>query len=137
MDDKIFISCERAKAPSVLEFLHNFHELAKPVFPTKALNVYFGQDRSDAVILNHPNPSAHHGTYASKLGSYATAANPQDEFTPPNRANQSMTQKRTRDGHQKAPNSTTTDTGLTAAARLADTTTNNAAFQKNDANTTN
>ena len=40
-----------------------------------------------------------------------------------------MAQKRTRDGHQKTTHPMTTDTGLTAAARLAGTTTNDDAFQ--------
>ena len=75
---KAFILCEKGKALTVLHLLHNIVEIASQVFPEEALQTYFGQDKTNPLVWNHPRATAGSTTYASKLATFATTSNPQD-----------------------------------------------------------
>ena len=101
---KIFVLCEQTKMTQVLHVLHNIVQYASTVFSDDALTTYFGPEKADPCILNHPRSNTAHGTYASSLSALATAANPQDEMkaTASNNSNPRTT-KRLRDDTIKTP----------------------------------
>ena len=95
---KIFVLCEQAKVTQVLHVLHNIVQYASTIFSDDALTTYFGGEKADPCILNHPRSNTAHGTYASSLSALATAANPQDEMKTTTSSNQNnRTTKRLRD----------------------------------------
>lgn len=66
-DGKVFLLCEKSKAITVLQLLHNIVEIAAQVFPEKALTTYFGQEKRIPLVHNHPRATEDNASYATKL----------------------------------------------------------------------
>ena len=73
--NKIFILCEKSKAVKVLQIIHNLVHLVGIDFPDEALPVYFGTNKQNPAVQNHPKATPQTTAYSSHLTSYATAGN--------------------------------------------------------------
>ena len=117
---KAFILCEKAKALTVLQLIHNIVDIASQVFPEQALVTYFGENKHIPLVHNHPRATEGTTTYASKLAAFATASNPQE--TPDSQQQTSQRNaKRNRDGKHRATNGTPTMHANAPAAVAAPT----------------
>ena len=97
--NKIFVLCEKQKAVKVLRLLHNLVDVASIDFPDEALLEYFGANKQNPFVHNHPKATAQTTAYGSHLTTFVTAGNPQENLQQHNaHVDPPRNAKRTRDG---------------------------------------
>ena len=107
--NKIFVLCEKRKSVKVLQLLHNLVNIVELDFPDDALQVYFGSNKQNPLVHNHPKATAQTTAYGSHLTTFATAGNPQDVSPPSSlQPGPSRNMKRTREGEPRNDPSTAT-----------------------------
>ena len=101
-DGKIFVLCEQANVRQALHVLHNIVQYASAIFSAEAIDTYFGPNKDDPVIMNHPRTDSLQGTYVTSLASLATLANPQEEHPPSTKPHQQPqpTKRKRDDSHR-------------------------------------
>ena len=98
-ENKIFILCEKQKGVKVLNLLHNLVDIAGIDFPEEALVEYFGSNKQNPLVHNHPKATAQTRAYGSHLTTFVTAGNPQEVTQHTHQPDPgTRNAKRTRDG---------------------------------------
>ena len=117
-DNKVYLRCDKSKAITVLKVLYHLIECASQDFPDEAIPKYFGENRLNPAVHNHPRATPQLTAYSPHLANHITAANPQDEGpTPPPEQNRAT---RTRGG-QLVHNTTATQCATYAGIATGNT----------------